>query len=80
MLELSIPFLNNAGTRIAPRSRNENLESGALQLSPGTVAVVDTRGIGEGKLEDAGSAAVLSLWGSLADNWRILQVFVISNT
>ncbi|KAM0754043.1 hypothetical protein T439DRAFT_378137 [Meredithblackwellia eburnea MCA 4105] len=53
-LQLSIPFLNNVKTRIAPRSRDEFLESGALQLSPGTSVLVDARGIGEGKLEDAG--------------------------
>ncbi|KAL8292985.1 hypothetical protein RQP46_000679 [Phenoliferia psychrophenolica] len=53
-LDLSIPFLNSPSTKMAPRSRNENLESGALQLSAGTTVLVDTRGIGEGKLEDAG--------------------------
>ncbi|KAI5479566.1 hypothetical protein MNV49_003303 [Pseudohyphozyma bogoriensis] len=53
-LDLSIPFLNDAKTRLAPRNRDENLESGSLQLPDGTAVVVDTRGIGEGKLEDAG--------------------------
>lgn len=54
-LELSIPLLNDIQTRMAPRNREENLESGALQLASGTTVVVDTRGIGEGKLGDAGT-------------------------
>ncbi|KAK4705715.1 hypothetical protein P7C70_g487, partial [Phenoliferia sp. Uapishka_3] len=57
LLELSLPFLNHSSTKISPRSRNENLESGALQLSSGTTVVVDTRGIGEGKLGDAGQTS-----------------------
>ncbi|GAA6056399.1 hypothetical protein JCM3770_000683 [Rhodotorula araucariae] len=53
-LDLSIPTLNNSKTRFAPRSRDENLESGRLQLANGTAVVVDLRGVGEGKLEDIG--------------------------
>lgn len=53
-LNLSIPKLNDIKAKMAPRNRDENLESGALQLSTGTAVLVDMRGIGEGKLEDAG--------------------------
>jgi len=54
-LDLSIASLNDSKTRLAPRSRDENLESGRLQLANGTAVVVDLRGIGEGKLEDTGA-------------------------
>lgn len=53
-LDLSIASLNDKKTRIAPRSRDESLDSGRLQLANGTAVVVDLRGIGEGKLEDTG--------------------------
>ncbi|GAA5929302.1 hypothetical protein JCM3775_002304 [Rhodotorula graminis] len=53
-LDLSIALLNDVKTRLAPRSRDENLDSGRLQLVNGTAVVVDLRGIGEGKLEDTG--------------------------
>ncbi|GAA5901458.1 hypothetical protein JCM8208_001808 [Rhodotorula glutinis] len=53
-LDLSIASLNDVKTRLAPRSRDENLDSGRLQLANGTAVVVDLRGIGEGKLEDMG--------------------------
>ncbi|GAA5835425.1 hypothetical protein JCM9279_004537 [Rhodotorula babjevae] len=53
-LDLSIASLNDVKTRLAPRSRDENLDSGRLQLASGTAVVVDLRGIGEGKLEDTG--------------------------
>lgn len=54
LIELSIPLLNNVHMRMAPRSRDETLDSGALQLSKGTTVLVDLRGINEGRLEDAG--------------------------
>ncbi|GAA5927019.1 hypothetical protein JCM10213_005555 [Rhodosporidiobolus nylandii] len=53
-LDLSIASLNDKATRLAPRSRDESLESGNLQLAPGTAVLVDLRGISEGKLEDTG--------------------------
>uniref|UniRef100_A0A0K3CHI2 BY PROTMAP: gi/472587858/gb/EMS25354.1/ mini-chromosome maintenance complex-binding protein [Rhodosporidium toruloides NP11] gi/647401640/emb/CDR48017.1/ RHTO0S15e05050g1_1 [Rhodosporidium toruloides] n=1 Tax=Rhodotorula toruloides TaxID=5286 RepID=A0A0K3CHI2_RHOTO len=53
-LDLSIASLNDKNTRLAPRSRDESLESGRLQLASGTAVVLDLRGIGEGKLEDTG--------------------------
>ncbi|GAA5874258.1 hypothetical protein JCM3774_000922 [Rhodotorula dairenensis] len=53
-LDLSIESLNNAKTRLAPRSRDETLDAGRLQLAPGTAVVVDLRKLGEGKLEDTG--------------------------
>lgn len=55
-IDLSIPILNSHQTRMAPRSRDEVLDSGALQLTKGTTVLVDMRGIGEGKLEDAGES------------------------
>ena len=53
-LDLSIPALNDPATRLAPRSRDENLESGRLQLAPHSAVLVDLRGVGEGRLEDGG--------------------------
>ncbi|GAA5833275.1 hypothetical protein JCM11251_005191 [Rhodosporidiobolus azoricus] len=53
-LEFSIASLNDKATRLAPRSRDESLESGQLQLAQGTAVVVDLTKIGEGKLEDTG--------------------------
>ncbi|GAA5888198.1 hypothetical protein JCM6882_000317 [Rhodosporidiobolus microsporus] len=53
-LELSVASLNDKSTRLAPRSRDESLESGQLQLASGTAVVVDLTKIGEGKLEDTG--------------------------
>lgn len=61
-IELSIPVLNDIQMRMAPRSRDETLDSGALQLAQGTTVLVDLRGIKEGKLEDAGEP---SGWASL---------------
>lgn len=65
-LDLSIPILNSPSTRLAPRNRDENLESGRLQLAPGTVVLVDMRAIGEGKLEDAGVRNLRSLATTVA--------------
>lgn len=53
-VDLSIPMLNNQKTRVAPRNRDENLESGWLQLPSGTRCLIDMRGITEGKLDDNG--------------------------
>ncbi|KAG0665895.1 hypothetical protein C6P46_005989 [Rhodotorula mucilaginosa] len=53
-LDLTIETLNDAKTRLAPRSRDETLDAGRLQLAPGTAVVVDLRTLGEGKLEDTG--------------------------
>lgn len=60
---MSIEKLNAVGEgalRMAPRQRagEENLEAGVLQLSKGTGVVVDLRGVGEGKLGDAGTSFV----------------------
>lgn len=55
-LDLSIATLNDAKTRLAPRSRDESLESGALQLPTGTAVLVDLLSIGEGKLGDTGAS------------------------
>lgn len=43
-------------TKMAPRNRDENLESGYLQLSSETTVLVDMRNIGEGKLEETGKS------------------------
>lgn len=53
-IPLSIPILNNLNFRIAPRNKDENLESGSLQVGEGTVVVVDFRGVDEGVLGDGG--------------------------
>lgn len=58
-LDLSIESLNSAKTRLAPRSRDETLDAGRLQLAPGTAVVVDMRKLGEGKLEDTGTCIAL---------------------
>ncbi|CEQ39904.1 SPOSA6832_01455 [Sporobolomyces salmonicolor] len=54
ILNPTIASLNDSKTRMAPRSRDESLESGQLQLAGGTVVLVDMRGLAEGKLEDTG--------------------------
>ena len=54
-LDSTIETLNDAKTRLAPRSRDETLDAGQLQLVPGTAVVVDLRKLGEGKLEDTGA-------------------------
>ncbi|GAA5863858.1 hypothetical protein JCM1840_005793 [Sporobolomyces johnsonii] len=54
ILDPTIASLNDPKTRMAPRSRDESLESGQLQLAGGTAVLVDMRGIAEGKLEDTG--------------------------
>jgi hypothetical protein len=59
-LDLSIPSLNDPKTRLAPRSRDESLESGQLQLAAGTAVVVDLTKIGEGKLEDTGTTLIFA--------------------
>ena len=65
-LDLTMETLNDAKTRLAPRSRDETLDAGRLQLAPGTAVVVDLRTLGEGKLEDTG--ALVHLSG--ADRWK----------
>ena len=59
-LDLTMETLNDAKTRLAPRSRDETLDAGRLQLAPGTAVVVDLRTLGEGKLEDTGALVHLS--------------------
>lgn len=58
-LSLSIPKLNNLLTRIAPRNKDENLESGSLQVCENTVVVVDLRDVKEGVLGDSGQSCHL---------------------
>lgn len=54
-LPLSISFLNSLENRLAPRNKDENLESGRLQLAAGTVVGVDLIQLGEGTLGDHGT-------------------------
>lgn len=54
-LALTIDSLNDVKTRLAPRSRDETLDAGQLQLASGTAVVVDLRKLGEGKLQDTGA-------------------------
>ncbi|KAI7902457.1 putative alanine racemase-domain-containing protein [Cokeromyces recurvatus] len=51
-LPLTIDMLNK--TRFSPKSVNENLEAGLLQLVDGTVLLVDETVLDEGKLVDLG--------------------------
>ncbi|GAA5836579.1 hypothetical protein JCM5353_003723 [Sporobolomyces roseus] len=53
-LSPTISTLNDPETRFSPRSRDESLDAGLLQLSSGTNVLVDLRGLGEGKLNDTG--------------------------
>lgn len=51
-LPLTIDSLNK--TKFTPKSVNENLEAGLLQLIDGTVVLVDETVLDEGQLVDAG--------------------------
>lgn len=52
VLPLTIDFLNKA--TFMPKSIDENLHSGALQLVDGTLLIVDETGMSEGTLNDQG--------------------------
>lgn len=52
-LPLSIDLLNKSN--FSPKSVNENLEAGMLQLTNGTVVLVDETALTEGKLGDTGN-------------------------
>jgi len=54
-LSPTISSLNDPETCFSPRSRDESLDAGSLQLRSGTNVLVDLRGLGEGKLNDTGS-------------------------
>ena len=51
-IPLSIALLNES--KFVPKSRDENLHSGALQLSPGTTVVVSDGAVSEGVLQNGG--------------------------
>ena len=53
-LPLSIDLLNKSN--FSPKSVNENLEAGLLQLTNGTVLLVDETVLTEGKLGDTGNS------------------------
>ncbi|GAA5953960.1 hypothetical protein JCM3765_000708 [Sporobolomyces pararoseus] len=57
----TITSLNDPATRFSPRSRDESLDSGLLQLSQGTNVLVDLLNLGEGKLNDTGVRNLRSL-------------------
>ncbi|GAA5991954.1 hypothetical protein JCM5350_001318 [Sporobolomyces pararoseus] len=57
----TITSLNDLATRFSPRSRDESLDSGLLQLSQGTNVLVDLLNLGEGKLNDTGVRNLRSL-------------------
>lgn len=79
-LPLSIPLLNSPKTSLAPRNRNENLESGALQLADGTTVLVDMRGVGEGKLEDRGMSSLLLREGETDDRTGVRNLRHLTTT
>ena len=58
-LSLTIPSLN--ASPFFPRSVDESLQSGALQLPAGTAVLVDESALGEGTLKDAGVRNVHAL-------------------
>ncbi|KAJ8652435.1 hypothetical protein O0I10_011902 [Lichtheimia ornata] len=58
-LPLSIDLLNKSN--FSPKSVNENLEAGMLQLTNGTVVLVDETALTEGKLGDTGVRNVQAL-------------------
>ncbi|SCV69116.1 BQ2448_2136 [Microbotryum intermedium] len=54
-LSITIPILNSpTSTPLAPRTIEESLHTGALQLPSHTLVVVDTLSIGQGQLIDTG--------------------------
>ncbi|GAA5900559.1 uncharacterized protein JCM6883_002882 [Sporobolomyces salmoneus] len=57
----TITSLNDPSTRFSPRSRDETLDSGFLQLSRGTNVLIDLINLGEGKLNDTGVRNLRSL-------------------
>ncbi|GAA6059426.1 hypothetical protein JCM10212_003658 [Sporobolomyces blumeae] len=65
-LSPTISSLNDPKSRFAPRSRDESLDSGLLQLPKGTTVCVDMRGIAEGKLQDSGVRNLRSLATTIA--------------
>ncbi|GAA5883357.1 hypothetical protein JCM16303_006707 [Sporobolomyces ruberrimus] len=60
-LSLTINSLNDPSSRFSPRSRDESLDSGMLQLTKGTNVVIDLTKLGEGKLNDTGVRNLRSL-------------------
>ena len=58
-LNFTIPSLN--AQVYSPFSESENLNSGRLQLAPGTVILVDETQLGEGQLKNRGVRNVQSL-------------------
>ncbi|SCZ97665.1 BZ3500_MvSof-1268-A1-R1_Chr4-3g07350 [Microbotryum saponariae] len=53
-LSITIPILNSSSTPLAPRTIEESLHAGALQLASNTLVLVDTLSIGQGQLVDTG--------------------------
>ncbi|GAA5941819.1 uncharacterized protein JCM15063_000785 [Sporobolomyces koalae] len=62
----TITSLNDPSTRFSPRSRDETLDAGQLQLPRGTNVVLDLQQLGEGKLNDTGVRNLRSLSTTIA--------------
>lgn len=81
-LSLTINSLNDPSSRFSPRSRDESLDSGMLQLTKGTNVVIDLTKLGEGKLNDTGQSPVSPLpvarW-NCETNARVSEVTGVRN-
>ncbi|KAI9496672.1 mini-chromosome maintenance replisome factor-domain-containing protein [Zychaea mexicana] len=73
---LSIELLN--GTRFMPKSENENLEAGLLQLTDGTAVILDETAMTEGTLGDLGVRNVQVIQ-ELVTQQSLTYVFPYSN-
>ncbi|KAG2216977.1 hypothetical protein INT45_011883 [Circinella minor] len=75
-IPLSIDLLNN--TRFMPKSENENLQAGLLQLTDGTTVILDETGITEGTLADLGVRNVQVIQ-DLVTQQSLTYIFPYSN-
>lgn len=76
--DLSIAKLNDPKFQMAPASRNEQLDSGLLQVPDGTNVLVDLRGMGEGELKDHGRRFVTSFAPSVLTFSQASATFELS--
>ncbi|ORZ01013.1 putative alanine racemase-domain-containing protein [Syncephalastrum racemosum] len=76
VLPLTVDFLNQA--TFMPKSIDENLHSGALQLVDGTSLIVDETGLSEGTLNDQGSVRNLQALTNVIQNQTLSYVFPYS--
>ncbi|KAI9268338.1 mini-chromosome maintenance replisome factor-domain-containing protein [Phascolomyces articulosus] len=75
-IPLSIELLNH--TRFMPKSENENLEAGLLQLTDGTMVILDETAMTEGTLGDLGVRNVQVIQ-DLVTQQSLTYVFPYSN-